>query len=56
MQRPFPNGKKCPFGYNGYVTAVAVGQKAATLFWCQNAYLALSKFYKYKVCYKGVEI
>jgi hypothetical protein len=26
MQRPFPNGKKCPFGCNGYVTAVAVGQ------------------------------
>jgi hypothetical protein len=26
MQRPFPNGKKCPFGCNGYVTAVAAGQ------------------------------
>jgi hypothetical protein len=26
MQRPFPNGKKCPFGYNSYVTAVAAGQ------------------------------
>ena len=26
MQRPFPNGQKCPFGCNGYVTAVAVGQ------------------------------
>jgi hypothetical protein len=26
MQRPFPNGHKCPFGCNGYVTAVAAGQ------------------------------
>ena len=26
MQRPFPNGHKCPFGCNGYVTAVAVGK------------------------------
>jgi hypothetical protein len=26
MQRPFPNGHKCPFGRNGYVTAVAAGQ------------------------------
>jgi hypothetical protein len=28
MLRPFSNGKgkKCPFGCNGYVTAVAVGQ------------------------------
>jgi hypothetical protein len=26
MQRPLTNGKKCPFGCNGYVTAVAVGQ------------------------------
>jgi hypothetical protein len=22
----FPNGQKCPFGCNGYVTAVTVGQ------------------------------
>ena len=27
MQRPFPNGNKCPFGCNGYVTAMAVGQR-----------------------------
>jgi hypothetical protein len=29
MQRPFPNanGHKCPFGCNGYVTAMAVGQR-----------------------------
>jgi hypothetical protein len=26
MLRPFPNGHKCPFGCNGHVTAVAVGQ------------------------------
>ena len=26
MQRPFHNGRKCPFGCNGYVTAVAAGQ------------------------------
>jgi hypothetical protein len=26
MQWPFPNGHKCPFGYSGYVTAVAAGQ------------------------------
>jgi hypothetical protein len=26
MQRPFPNGHKCPFGCNGYVTALAAGQ------------------------------
>jgi hypothetical protein len=26
MQRPFPNGHKCLFGCNGYVTAVAAGQ------------------------------
>jgi hypothetical protein len=25
MQRPFPNGKKRPFGCNGYVTAVTKG-------------------------------
>ena len=25
--RPFPNGHKRPFGCNGYVTAVAVGQR-----------------------------
>jgi hypothetical protein len=29
MQRPFPNGHKCPLGCinNGYVTAMAVGQR-----------------------------
>jgi hypothetical protein len=27
MQRPFLNGRKCPFGCNGYVTAMAVGQR-----------------------------
>jgi hypothetical protein len=27
MQRPFPDGYKCPFGCNGYVTAVAAGQR-----------------------------
>jgi hypothetical protein len=27
MQRPFPNGQKYLFGYNGYVTAMAVGQR-----------------------------
>jgi hypothetical protein len=27
MQRPLLNGRKCPFGCNGYVTAVAVGQR-----------------------------
>jgi hypothetical protein len=27
MQRPFPQRKKCPFGCNGYVTAMAVGQR-----------------------------
>jgi hypothetical protein len=26
MYWPFPNGHKCPFGCNGYVTAVAAGQ------------------------------
>jgi hypothetical protein len=26
MQRPFPNGHKCPFGCGGCVTAVAAGQ------------------------------
>ena len=26
IQRTFPNGRKCPFGCNGNVTAVAVGQ------------------------------
>ena len=26
VQRPFPNGHKCPFGCNGYVTAVAPGR------------------------------
>jgi hypothetical protein len=26
VQQPFPNGKKCPFGCNGHVAAVAVGQ------------------------------
>ena len=27
MQRPFPNGHKIPFGCNGCVTAMAVGQR-----------------------------
>ena len=27
MQRPFPNGHKFPFGCNGFVTAVAAGQR-----------------------------
>ena len=26
MQRPFPNGHKCPFGCDGYVTAVTAGK------------------------------
>jgi hypothetical protein len=26
MQRPFPNGQKCPFACNGYVIVVAAGQ------------------------------
>jgi hypothetical protein len=26
MKQPFPNGHKCPFGCNGFVTAVAAGQ------------------------------
>ena len=26
MQRPFPNGKECPFGCNGCVTAAAAGK------------------------------
>jgi hypothetical protein len=26
MQRPLPNGHKCPFGCTGCVTAVIVGQ------------------------------
>ena len=30
--------------------------KAAALFWYQDPYLVLSQFYKYEVCYKGVEI
>ena len=28
--------------------------KAGALFWCQDAYLVSSQFYKYKVCSKGV--
>jgi hypothetical protein len=27
VQRPFPNGHKRPFGCNGYVAAMAVGQR-----------------------------
>jgi hypothetical protein len=27
VQRPFPNGHKFPFGCNGHVTAMAVGQR-----------------------------
>jgi len=27
VQRPFPNGHKCPLGCNGYVTAMAGGQR-----------------------------
>ena len=27
MQRPFHNGQNFPFGCNGYVTAMAVGQR-----------------------------
>jgi hypothetical protein len=38
VQWPFSNGLKCPFGCNGYVTAVAVLvlTKPAPLFWCRN--------------------
>ena len=33
MQRPFPNGHKCTFGCNGYVTAVATGQSQRFYGW-----------------------
>ena len=40
MQRPFPNGKKRPFGFNVYVTAVAAGQS-------QRSYSGVGNFNLY---------
>jgi hypothetical protein len=46
MSRPFPNGQNYPPGCNGYVTAMAVGQRQRLYrFWCQNFYRELSQFH-----------
>ena len=45
MQRPFPNGHKCPFVCNGFVICNGRGRwsKPTALFWCQNLYRELSQ-------------